>query len=66
MPYSDSHAIENIINAVDHHLAVAFIDTGGRFEYVNENFCTMTQYSEQELINCHFSKMLHPSYDTAQ
>lgn len=66
MTYSDSLAIENIINAVDHHLAVAFIDLSGHFEYVNDNFCRITQYSDAELINSHFSKLLHPSYDTEQ
>ncbi|MFB1083403.1 PAS domain-containing protein [Jeotgalibacillus sp. JSM ZJ347] len=66
MPYSDSLAIENIIAAVDHHLAVAFIDLHGRFEFVNENFCETTQYSEEELMNAHFSMLLHPDYSVNQ
>ncbi|MBM7577994.1 PAS domain-containing sensor histidine kinase [Jeotgalibacillus terrae] len=63
MPYSDSLAIENIITAVDHHLIVAFLDLSGHFEYVNENFCRATQYSSEEMINAHFSKLLHESHD---
>ncbi|WP_404408157.1 PAS domain-containing protein [Jeotgalibacillus malaysiensis] len=66
MPYSDSLAMQNIINAVDHHLAVAFIDFSGRFEYVNDNFCKATQYSEKELINNHYSIVLHDSHDNKQ
>ncbi|KIL51733.1 histidine kinase [Jeotgalibacillus alimentarius] len=63
MPYSDSLSIENIITAVDHHLIVAFIDLSGHFEYVNKNFCRVTQYTSDEIINAHFSKLLHESHD---
>ncbi|MDZ5712844.1 PAS domain-containing protein [Jeotgalibacillus haloalkalitolerans] len=66
MRYSDTLAIENIISAVDHHLAVAFIDLNGRFEYVNDNFCKATQYTEEELMNGHFSMVLHENHDIEQ
>jgi len=42
--------IKGLQSALDQHAIVDITDTEGKFIYVNEHFCTISQYSREELI----------------
>ncbi len=42
--------IENLQYAFDQHAIISFSDAAGNFTRVNEKFCTLSEYSEAELI----------------
>ncbi len=42
--------INNLQFAFDQHAIISFSDAAGNFTHVNEKFCTLSEYSERELI----------------
>ncbi|NOT83684.1 MAG: response regulator [Methylococcaceae bacterium] len=42
--------IENLQYAFDQHAIISFSDAAGNFTRVNEKFCTLSEYSERELM----------------
>ena len=50
-----------LINAIDYApIGMILVDPEGRFHKVNESFCTMTDYSEQELLQMNFQELTYP------
>ena len=50
-----------LMNAVDYApIGMTMVAPGGKFHKVNEAFCRMTGYSEQELLSMDFQQLTHP------
>jgi PAS domain S-box-containing protein len=50
MPLSDTRQLADLKRALDHAAIVAITDVSGRITYVNEKFCEISGYSQDELI----------------
>jgi len=50
MTFSDTKQLADLKRALDHAAIVAITDVSGRITYVNEKFCEISGYSQEELI----------------